>query len=180
VLDIKKLAPSNGTCLLRFPKLRCGSQRLFEPHATIRRASRHLLARAAGSLRTRATIPPACGTSPPRADVPGRDVYYVRGKEDLLALIQERCFTQVLDGARQAVAAAQRPAGPSCMPSCHHHVAFFAQHMAEMKVMSHEASPRAVSAINESTSICSSPFSRKRRRTRARSIAARRLTSCLA
>src|SRR3989441_12149067 len=29
----------------------------------------------------------------------------------------------------------------------HHHVAFFAQHMAEMKVMSHEASPRAVSAI---------------------------------
>ena len=44
--------------------------------------------------------------------------YYVRGKEDLLALIQERCF-----------------------------VDFFAHHMAEMKVMSHEASPRSVGAI---------------------------------
>ncbi|TMH56363.1 MAG: TetR/AcrR family transcriptional regulator [Betaproteobacteria bacterium] len=48
--------------------------------------------------------------------------YYVRGKEDLLALIQERCFTR-------------------------HHVEFFANHMAEMKVLSHEASPRGVSAI---------------------------------
>src|SRR5437899_11479823 len=28
-----------------------------------------------------------------------------------------------------------------------HHVAFFAQHMAEMKVLSHEASPRSVSTI---------------------------------
>ncbi len=35
--------------------------------------------------------------------------YYVRGKEDLLALIQERCFTQVLEGARQAVASARDP-----------------------------------------------------------------------
>src|SRR3989441_5913618 len=35
--------------------------------------------------------------------------YYVRGKEDLLALVQERCFTQVLEGARQAVTAASDP-----------------------------------------------------------------------
>jgi len=34
--------------------------------------------------------------------------YYVRGKEDLLALIQERCFTQVLEGARRS----RRPAIP--------------------------------------------------------------------
>src|SRR2546430_4608457 len=28
--------------------------------------------------------------------------YYVSGKEDLLALIQERCFARVLEGAQQA------------------------------------------------------------------------------
>jgi TetR/AcrR family transcriptional regulator len=72
--------------------------------------------------------------------------YYVRGKEDLLALIQERCFTQVLDGARQAVAAASDPQ-ERLHAFVHHHVAFFAEHMAEMKVMSHEVSPRGVSAI---------------------------------
>src|SRR3989442_13389254 len=38
--------------------------------------------------------------------------YYVRGKEDLLALIQERGFTQVLDGARQAVATPRDPQEP--------------------------------------------------------------------
>ncbi|HEV8510265.1 MAG TPA: TetR/AcrR family transcriptional regulator [Gemmatimonadales bacterium] len=74
--------------------------------------------------------------------------YYVRGKEDLLALIQERCFTRVLEGARQAVANA--PGGDPherLQAFIRHHVSFFAQHMAEMKVLSHEASPRAVSAI---------------------------------
>src|SRR6266540_2803975 len=60
--------------------------------------------------------------------------YYVRGKEDLLALIQERCFTQVLEGARQAVAAARDPQ-ERLQAFIRHHVSFFAQHMAEMKVM---------------------------------------------
>ena len=74
--------------------------------------------------------------------------YYVRGKEDLLALIQERCFTRVLEGARQAVAKATDP-HERLQAFIRHHVTFFAQHMAEMKVLSHEASPspRAVSAI---------------------------------
>jgi len=35
--------------------------------------------------------------------------YYVRGKEDLLYHIQERCFTQVLDGAEATLAAAVDP-----------------------------------------------------------------------
>ena len=72
--------------------------------------------------------------------------YYVRGKEDLLALIQERCFTLVLEGARQAVAKAADPQ-QRLQAFIKHHVAFFAQHMAEMKVLSHEASPKSVGAI---------------------------------
>jgi AcrR family transcriptional regulator len=72
--------------------------------------------------------------------------YYVRGKEDLLALIQERCFAQVLEGARQAVAGATDPQ-ERLQAFIRHHVAFFAGHMAEMKVLSHESSPRSVSAV---------------------------------
>jgi AcrR family transcriptional regulator len=72
--------------------------------------------------------------------------YYVRGKEDLLALIQERCFTQVLEGARQAVAGAADPQD-KVQAFIRHHVRFFAHHMAEMKVMSHETAPRSVTAI---------------------------------
>ena len=64
--------------------------------------------------------------------------YYVRGKEDLLALIQE--------GARQAVATATDPE-ERLQAFIRHHVAFFADHMAEMKVLSHETPPRSVSAV---------------------------------
>src|SRR5882724_4002330 len=70
--------------------------------------------------------------------------YYVRGQEDLLALIQDRCFTQVLEGARHAVAAARDPQ-ERLQAFIRHHVSFFAHHMAEMKVLSHETSPRSVS-----------------------------------
>src|SRR5438105_14074641 len=35
--------------------------------------------------------------------------YYVRGKEALLALVQERCFARVLAGAEQAIAAGTDP-----------------------------------------------------------------------
>ncbi len=66
--------------------------------------------------------------------------YYVRGKAELLALIQERCFSRVLEGARQALAAARgADALERLQAFIRHHVTFFAAHMAEMKVLSHEA-----------------------------------------
>ena len=71
--------------------------------------------------------------------------YYVRGKEELLALIQERCFTRVLEGAERAVAASTGPV-ERLHAFIRHHVAFFAHHMAEMKVLSHEPD-RSVSAL---------------------------------
>src|SRR5258705_4501296 len=64
--------------------------------------------------------------------------YYVKGKEELLHLIQERCFTQVLEGAKAAIAP-ETDAGERLKAFIRHHVAFFAAHMAEMKVLSHEA-----------------------------------------
>ena len=63
--------------------------------------------------------------------------YYTRGKEDLLALIQERCFTRVLEGADRALGAVTDPA-ERLQAFIRHHVTYFAQHMAEMKVLSHE------------------------------------------
>jgi TetR/AcrR family transcriptional regulator len=66
--------------------------------------------------------------------------YYVRGKEELLFRIQERCFTQVYAGGARALAA-QRDADAAerLQAFIRHHVTFFAAHMAEMKVLSHEA-----------------------------------------
>jgi len=64
--------------------------------------------------------------------------YYVPGKEDLLFQIQERCFSQVLEGAESALAGAVDP-HERVGAFIRHHVAFFAAHMAEMKVLSHEA-----------------------------------------
>ena len=64
--------------------------------------------------------------------------YYVRGKEDLLYHVQERCFTRVLDGAEAALPAASDP-HERLAAFIRHHVAFFAAHMPEMKVLSHEA-----------------------------------------
>lgn len=65
--------------------------------------------------------------------------YYVRGKEDLLYHIQERCFTEVLEGAELALAGAADP-HERLAAFIRHHVTFFTEHMAEMKVLSHEAS----------------------------------------
>lgn len=64
--------------------------------------------------------------------------YYVRGKEELLALVQERCFDSVMDGALAAVAGVPHPAD-RLQAFVRHHVLFFADHMHEMKVLSHEA-----------------------------------------
>lgn len=64
--------------------------------------------------------------------------YYVRGKDELLFLIQERCFTRVLAGAEIAVGSSADPL-ERLERFIHHHVTFFARHMSEMKVLSHEA-----------------------------------------
>jgi AcrR family transcriptional regulator len=64
--------------------------------------------------------------------------YYVRGKEELLYYVQERCFTRVLEGSEAALAGATDPHERLAV-FIHHHVAFFAAHMPEMKVLSHEA-----------------------------------------
>jgi AcrR family transcriptional regulator len=64
--------------------------------------------------------------------------HYVKSKDELLFHIQQRCFTEVLDGARAAVRAAPYPE-QRLRDFISHHVTFFAAHMAEMKVLSHEA-----------------------------------------
>jgi AcrR family transcriptional regulator len=64
--------------------------------------------------------------------------YYVTGKEQLLALIQERTLSDVLEGAETAVQSASDPI-ERVKRLIHHHVTFFAGHMDEMKVLSHEA-----------------------------------------
>jgi AcrR family transcriptional regulator len=64
--------------------------------------------------------------------------YYVRGKDELLYLIQERCFREVLEGAEQSVAEAATPL-ERVERFIEHHVLFFARRMDAMKVLSHEA-----------------------------------------
>jgi AcrR family transcriptional regulator len=64
--------------------------------------------------------------------------YYVGSKDELLYRIQERCFEQVLAGARAAVSQGTTPADRIAR-FIRHHVVFFARHMSEMKVLSHEA-----------------------------------------
>jgi AcrR family transcriptional regulator len=68
--------------------------------------------------------------------------YYVRGKDDLLGLIQERCFTGVLEGARAALVPLT-DSQERLHTFIRHHVTFFTAHMAEMKVLSHESSALA-------------------------------------
>lgn len=65
--------------------------------------------------------------------------YYVRGKEDLLYRLQERTFSQVIAGAEQAVGPSHLPPAERLQRFVDHHIRFFAGHMAEMKVLSHEA-----------------------------------------
>jgi AcrR family transcriptional regulator len=64
--------------------------------------------------------------------------YYVQGKDELLFRIQERCFQQVLAGANAALAEGAT-AAERVTRFIEHHVGFFASHMSEMKVLSHEA-----------------------------------------
>ena len=64
--------------------------------------------------------------------------HYVAGKEEILYLIQRDFFEQVAEGARRALAGARDPEG-RLRTFMRQHVAFFAAHMSEMKVLSHEA-----------------------------------------
>lgn len=64
--------------------------------------------------------------------------YYVRGKDDLLYQIQKDCFEQVLAGGKAAIARETTPES-RIEAFIRHHVTFFATHMAEMKVLAHEA-----------------------------------------
>ena len=66
--------------------------------------------------------------------------YYVKGKEEVLFEIQRGCFERVREGAERALAESAG-GGPveRLQAFIRHHVQFFATHMDEMKVLSHEA-----------------------------------------
>jgi AcrR family transcriptional regulator len=74
--------------------------------------------------------------------------YYVRGKEDLLLEIQRGCFERVRQGAEEAVAGVVGPE-ERLLAFIRHHVTFFANHMDEMKVLSHEAESLSGTAREE-------------------------------
>ena len=78
--------------------------------------------------------------------------YYVRGKEDLLYHVQERCFTRVLEGSETALATAGDP-HERLATFIRHHVTFFAAHMPEMKVLSHEAAALSGERLKRITQI---------------------------
>jgi len=64
--------------------------------------------------------------------------YYVKSKDDLLFQIQKNCFERVIAGARDAVS--REPGAEGRLSAfIRHHIRFFASHMAEMKVLAHEA-----------------------------------------
>lgn len=64
--------------------------------------------------------------------------YYVQSKEELLFLIQSRNFEAVLEGMRDRLADATEPL-EKLIRFIDNHLDYFASHMAEMKVLSHEA-----------------------------------------
>jgi AcrR family transcriptional regulator len=64
--------------------------------------------------------------------------HYVSGKEELLYLVQRGCFERVVAGAETAMAEQTAPVD-RLRAFIRHHVTFFAAHMSEMKVLSHEA-----------------------------------------
>lgn len=64
--------------------------------------------------------------------------YYVKSKEELLYLIQERNFAAVLEGMREALTGIDDPV-TRLARFIDNHLDYFASHMPEMKVLSHEA-----------------------------------------
>lgn len=74
--------------------------------------------------------------------------YYVHGKEDLLFQIQKSCFDAVHQGALEAVNG-HSSVEEKLAAFIRHHVTYFASHMAEMKVLSHEAESLTGPALEE-------------------------------
>jgi AcrR family transcriptional regulator len=64
--------------------------------------------------------------------------HYVRGKDDLLYQIRERCFSEFIEGVRNAAQEGSDPAD-SIRRLVRHHVTFFSENMSQMKVLAHEA-----------------------------------------
>jgi AcrR family transcriptional regulator len=64
--------------------------------------------------------------------------YYVDSKEELLFLIQDRSFAAVLAGMHEALDGVTTPVDRLAR-FVDNHLDYFASHMAEMKVLSHEA-----------------------------------------
>ena len=64
--------------------------------------------------------------------------YYVQSKAELLYLIQSRHFDAVIAGMREALAGVTDPV-ERLSRFIDNHLDYFASHMAEMKVLSHEA-----------------------------------------
>jgi AcrR family transcriptional regulator len=77
--------------------------------------------------------------------------HYVSCKDELLSLIMERCFTRVVEGAEAELAQGRGPRD-RLNRFIRHHVTYFARHMSEMKVLSHEAESltgERVARVNE-------------------------------
>jgi AcrR family transcriptional regulator len=64
--------------------------------------------------------------------------YYVKSKDELLFLIQDRNFAAVLASMQEATAGVESPV-ERLARFIDNHLEYFASHMAEMKVLSHEA-----------------------------------------
>jgi len=64
--------------------------------------------------------------------------YYFRSKDELLFLIQDHCFSVVLESAQQALAGETDPETRLRL-LVENHLRFFINNMKEMKVLSHEA-----------------------------------------
>jgi TetR/AcrR family transcriptional regulator, cholesterol catabolism regulator len=64
--------------------------------------------------------------------------YYVKSKDELLFLIQDRSFAAVLDSMQEATASIENPI-ERLARFIDNHLEYFASHMPEMKVLSHEA-----------------------------------------
>jgi AcrR family transcriptional regulator len=79
--------------------------------------------------------------------------YYLPGKEAMLATVQARCFARVLDGATRALAECSHDPVERLQAFIRHHVTFFAAHMAEMKVLSHEAASLAGERLKRVTAV---------------------------
>jgi AcrR family transcriptional regulator len=64
--------------------------------------------------------------------------YYVKSKDELLFLIQDRSFAAVLASMQEATAGIENPV-ERLARFIDNHLEYFASHMAEMKVLSHES-----------------------------------------